>query len=116
MSTAFECTWEGIPIHEGDPTKYDAYVNRDWNIYYSHTGQDNLQATTAVHLRTVLRGRAYDAARSLPHEELIAKDSAGTPTTQGMKVYLQALRDALESEKPLKTAEVFDDVFYNSKV
>ena len=65
---------------------------------YGREGQDALQMTTAIHLRAQLIGAAYEAVRKIPHESLRTSTDKVKPTTKGMKLLLQTLRDQIAQE------------------
>jgi hypothetical protein len=58
----------------------------------------------------------YEAVRAIKHDLLITKDQEGSPTDDGMRVFLKAVRDSLKKEAPIQEAEAFDKCLYDRTV
>ena len=70
----------GVPLYDGQPELQEEYNERALDYYYGCTEEQ--QKAAAVKLRTGLSGKAYDATRSIPHEDLI-KSLAGVTLLLG---------------------------------
>ena len=97
----------------------DEYSERCWDVYYSKAGYADEQSVTAVRLRSGLSGIAYEAVRNIPHETLITskgegKDKKSSP--DGVNILLVTIEGVVNKERPVRAAEMFDSVFFNSGV
>ena len=61
----------GVPVYAGTAESFDEWRERALDLFHSRAGQDSLQASTALALRGGLRDIAYEAARKIPHIELM---------------------------------------------
>ena len=117
--SALEFDRNGVPWYLGRPDLYDEYAERAWDLFYGRSGQDTLQAATAIHLRSGCRDAAYRAVKDLPHDKLVTWQGTGTdrkPTDKGVRLLLETLRQSVAKETPIRTAEIFDRTFYDSTV
>ena len=103
----------GVPQYAGASDQFKEYKERAWDLWYGRAGQDALQSATLVHLRSGLSSPAY---RKLEHRKLITKDGDGTPTDDGMDLFLETLNAAIADEVPVKINELFLQAFYSPSV
>ena len=106
----------GVPQYAGEAELFEEYVERAWDLYFGREGQDSLQVSTPLHLRAQLTETAYEAVRKLDHAKLRTVTSEGKPTQEGMKLFLQVLRESLAQEAPVRVNELFLDYFYSPGV
>lgn len=106
----------GVPQYAGEAELFEEYVERAWDLYFGREGQDSLQISTPLHLRAQLTETAYEAVRKLDHAKLRTVTSEGKPTQEGMKLFLQVLRESLAQEAPVRVNELFLDYFYSPGV
>ncbi len=113
----------GTPIYDGEPDLLEEYCERALDYYYSKTGKASEQGASAITLRTCLTGAAYKATKGLDHEMLLTSapvDEDGKvtgPAPRGaVDTLIQALREAIADEKPIRATELFDKVLYSQSV
>ena len=106
----------GVPVYAGTAEQFDEWKERALDLFHSRTGQDSLQASTALALRGGLRDIAYEAARKIPHNELMTLDKDKKPTPHGVDALIEYVRAALQQEKPIRVTETFELVFYDRTV
>ena len=93
---------------------FDEFQERVWDLFYSRSGNNQLQATTAVTVRTYLTGVAYQSAKKIPRENLVMKVTDGDPVSEdGIKLLLSTMSADLVQENPMRASELFDRVFYS---
>ena len=113
--SAIQYDKNGVPQWDGAPETFKEWQDRSWDLYYGRAGNDSLQIATAIHLRSGLSGTAYEVVRGLDHAKLAtAKDGKALPG--GMELLIATLTEAIETEKPVKTQEIFLRVFYAETV
>ena len=116
MTGRLETDRYGVPQYSGASETFEEYEERAWDLWYGRAGQEQLQTATPVHLRAGLTGSAWESVRKLKHDMLITKAENGSPTTDGMKLLLKTLRDAIADEVPVKINELFLTAFYSPSV
>ena len=106
----------GVPLYAGQIELLEEYIERAWDLYWGRAGNEGLQASTPIHLRSGCRGVVYEAVRAIKHDLLITRDPDGTPLDDGMRAFLKAVRDSLKKEAPIQEAEAFDKCLYDRTV
>ena len=117
-----------IPLYDGSAELFEEYCERARDAFYGRTGEEK-QIATAVNLRSGLSGSAYEAVRHLTHSALLTFDITEVPTpggkstiqkktasTVGLELLLTTLGTAVSKEKPVRAAELFDEILYSSSV
>ena len=113
---SLELDRNGVPIFAGSTDLFDEWCERARDLWYARTGNDSLQASTALALRGGLRDVAYEAAKKIPHKALMTRASDDTPTVDGVEELIEAVRVAIQQEKPVRVSETFESVFYDKAV
>eukprot|EP00971_Amphidinium_carterae_P084355 1669615-Amphidinium_carterae.1 len=103
----------GVPLHDGSPEYWEECQERPLDLYYGRAGDENRQRATAIHLRSGLRGVAYETVRSLTHSDLLTVDTERKSTEKGVLLLLSTLSVTVQKEAPLRAFELFDRVFYS---
>jgi hypothetical protein len=106
----------GVPVYAGTAESFDEWRERALDLFHSRAGQDSLQGSTALALRGGLRDIAYEAARKIPHNELMTLTDDKKPTQKGVDALIEYVRAALQQETPIRVAETFELVFYDRTV
>ena len=107
----------GVPVYSGTAEHFDEWKERAMDLYHGRSGQDSLQASTALALRGGLRDIAYESARKIPHDELMTLDAnTKKPLPKGVEALIEYVRAALQQETPIRVAETFELVFYERTV
>lgn len=86
--------------------------------YRAKAGHTDDQAVTAVKLRSGVSGVAYEVVCGIPHADLTtyADQECAKESPAGVKNILEALEVTVNKECPVRSAEMFDTMFYNSGV
>ncbi len=113
---ALELDRNGVPAYAGTAEHFDEWKERALDLFHSRCGQDSLQASTALALRGGLRDITYEAARKIPHKDLMTSESNNKPTLKDMEALIDHVRQALQQETPIRVTETFGLVFYNRAV
>ncbi len=113
---AMDVDRNGVPQYDGSSDLFEEWSERAFDLWFARAGNDSLQQATAISLRSGLRDVAYEAARKIPHKDLSQADSDGKPDIRGVKLLVDTVREVLAKEVPIRTAEVFEQVFYAPSV
>ena len=102
-----------MPIYSGAAEQFE-WKARANDLFHSRAGNEPLQAATALALRGGLKDVAYEAVRKVDHKELMTVDGNGKPTIKGVEALIEHVRPSLQQEVPIRVAETFELVFYDS--
>ena len=121
-SKVLEFDRNGIPVFHGEVELVEEYKERARDIFYGRTGTER-QRSSAIDLRQGTRSIAYDAVKAIPRAQLMTTRSevhgdktVEVPTIAGVEKLHAMIEAAIQKEKPIRTTELFDKVFYASTV